>query len=190
MENHRQPAPGSITRGAAIRKAAYLTGTIAATSALATLAPSRVWALQLAMLPQDQTDTLVAFAKVLYPHATLPDAVYAMVPKDLDAKADKDPKTASLIAAGCASLDKAAGGSFVKAAPGAQMAAVKGAEGSDFFNLVRGQCITSIYNNEMAWAHFGYQGASWPQGGYLHRGFQDLTWLPNPPLDASPKPWS
>ena len=74
--------------------------------------------------------------------------------------------------------------------PDARMTAVKGAQGSDFFNLVRGQCITSIYNNEMAWAHFGYQGASWPQGGYLHRGFADLTWLPNPPLDASPKPWA
>jgi hypothetical protein len=149
-----------------------------------------VWALQLALLPQDQSDTLVAFAQVLYPHANLPTAVYAMVPKDLDAKAEKDPKTASLIASGCADLDKAAGGSFAKAAPDVQLTAVKGGQGTDFFNLVRGQCITSIYNNDMAFAHFGYQGASWNQGGYLHRGFQDLTWLPNPPLDASPKPWA
>ncbi len=184
------PEPATMTRGAVLRKAAYLTGALAATSALAAIAPSRVWSLQLAMLPQDQTDTLVAFAQVLFPHANLPTAVYAMLPKDLDGKAEKDPKTASLIASGCADLDKATAGSFVKATPDARLIAVKAAEGSDFFNLVRGQCITSLYNNEMAWAHFGYQGASWPHGGYLHRGFQDLTWLPNPPLDASPKPWA
>jgi hypothetical protein len=190
METVPPPSQTTLTRGAVLKRAAYLTGTIAATSVLATLAPSRVWALQLAALPQDQTDTLVALSQVLYPHANLPTAVYAMVPKDLDAKADKDPATASLIASGCADLDKATGGSFVKATPDAQLAAVKAAQGSDFFNLVRGQCITSIYNNELAWAHFGYQGASWPHGGYLHRGFQDLTWLPNPPLEASPKPWA
>jgi len=24
------------------------------------------------------------------------------------------------------------------------------------------------------------------KGGYVYRGFNDLTWLPNPPADASP----
>jgi hypothetical protein len=51
---------------------------------------------------------------------------------------------------------------------------------------VRAQCITSLYNNDMAFAHFGYEGEAFSKGGYVHRGFNDLTWLPNPPTDASP----
>jgi hypothetical protein len=38
----------------------------------------------------------------------------------------------------------------------------------------------------MAYAHFGYQGEAFSKGGYIFRGFNDLTWLPNPPPEASP----
>jgi hypothetical protein len=173
-------------RGMIGRTAAILTGTIAATSALATLAPTRVWALELHALSQHDGETLIAFGQTLYPHATLPTAVYAFLAKDLDAAAAKDPATAKLLGDGTASLDSAAGGSFVAASPAARLAAAKSIEASAYFAKVRGQCITSLYNNELAFAHFGYPGASWPQGGYIHHGFNDLAWLPNPPESASP----
>jgi hypothetical protein len=54
---------------------------------------------------------------------------------------------------------------------------------------VRGQCISSLYNNDMAFAHFGYPGPSWEKGGYINRGFNDLKWLPDPPAAASPAPY-
>jgi hypothetical protein len=41
----------------------------------------------------------------------------------------------------------------------------------------------------MAYAVFGYPGASWDKGGYITRGFQDLSWLPAPPADVSPPPF-
>ena len=58
--------------------------------------------------------------------------------------------------------------------------------GSDFFEKIRGTSVVSLYNNEMAWAHFGYEGPSYDLGGYFERGFQDLDWLPDPGADASP----
>jgi hypothetical protein len=48
--------------------------------------------------------------------------------------------------------------------------------------------MVSLYGNQEVWKVFGYQGASYPFGGYLHHGFNDLTWLPEPPEAASPKP--
>ena len=90
---------------------------------------------------------------------------------------------------GIAALDKAAGGSFVKATASKKLALVKAIEGTPFFNTVRGQCITSLYNNDMAFAVFGYPGGSWEKGGYLTRGFQDLKWLPAPTAEASPPAW-
>ena len=58
-----------------------------------------------------------------------------------------------------------------------------------FFNAVRGQCVTSLYDNDMAYALFGYPGSAWEKGGYITRGFQDLKWLPNPSQEASPPPF-
>ena len=55
--------------------------------------------------------------------------------------------------------------------------------------MVRGKCVTSLYDNEMAFAALGYPGSSWEKGGYIARGFQDLKWLPDPPAEASPPPF-
>jgi hypothetical protein len=115
--------------------------------------------------------------------------VYALLAKDLDAGATSDAKTTTLLRDGIASLDKAAGGNFAKASAARQLAAVKSLEGTPFFAAVRGKCVTSLYDNDMAFATFGYPGSSWEKGGYITRGFQDLKWLPEPSREASPAPW-
>jgi hypothetical protein len=189
-QDHDEPARRmiAITRREFLKGAGILTGTIAATSVLSVLAPSRVWAVELKTLSAAEGADLLAMAKTLYPHKGLPDAVYALLAKDLDADAAKDAAVAKQLRDGIAALDKAAGGDFAKASDGERLAAVKSMEGTPFFNAVRGKCITSLYDNDMAYAHFGYPGASWDKGGYLLRGFNDLKWLPNPPAVASPAP--
>jgi len=182
-----QPRPQiALTRREFLKGAGILTGTLAASSILTALAPSRAWALELKTLTSSQGDALLQMGKVLYPHKGLPDAVYALLAKDLDGAAGKDPKTAQMLAEGIASLDKAAVGSFVTVSDAKKLEAVKSLEGTPFFSTVRGQCIPSLYNNDMAFAHFGYPGGSWDKGGYINRGFNDLKWLPDPPASASP----
>jgi hypothetical protein len=168
---------------------AVLTGTIASTSVLAALAPSPVWAVELKTLSQAEGETLMKMGRTLYPHKKLPDAVYALLAKDLDAAAAGDKATAAQLKDGCAALDKAAGGSFAKASDAKKLEAVKSMESSPFFGTVRGKCITSLYDNDMAYKVFGYPGSAWEKGGYITRGFQDLKWLPAPPEAASPKPF-
>ena len=185
-----QPRPQiALTRREFLKGAGILTGTLAASSILSALAPSRAWALELKTLTSAQGDAILQMGKVLYPHKGLPDAVYALLAKDLDGAAGKDPNTAKMLGDGVAALDKAAGGSFAAAPDAKQHEAVKSLEGTPFFATVRGQCITSLYDNEMAFAHFGYPGPSWDKGGYVQRGFGDLKWLPNPPPAASPAPY-
>ena len=175
-----------LVRREFLKGSGVLMGTIAMGSVLAALAPSSVWAVELKSLSKTQGETLVAMGRVLYPHKKLPDAVYALLAKDLDAKAVTDPATAKLLAQGVASLDKAG---FAKANAVRRLAIVKAMEGDPFFNAVRGQCVTSLYDNDMAFAVFGYPGSSWEKGGYLTRGFQDLTWLPAPTAAQSPPPY-
>ena len=176
-----------LTRREFLKGSGILVGTLAAGDALLLVAPSSVWAVELKTLTQGEGTALMAMARVLYPHARLSDAVYALVAKDLDADATSDPAKAKLLREGVASLDREAGGDFAKAPAGKRRAVVKSMEGQPFFDAVRGKCVTSLYNNDMAFASFGYEGASWTKGGYIQRGFQDLKWLPNPPAGASPK---
>ena len=178
-----------LTRRSLLRGSGLLLGTLAAGSTLALLAPSRAWAMELTTLSTAEGTTLMKMGRVLFPHAKLPDAVYALLSKDLDAGATSDAKTATLLREGIARLDKSAGGNFSKASPARQLAAVKAIETTPFFAAVRGKCVTSLYDNDMAFATFVYPGSSWEKGGYITRGFQDLKWLPAPSVAASPPPW-
>lgn len=178
-----------LTRRSLLRGSGLLLGTLAAGSTLALLAPSRAWAVELKTLSSAEGDTLMKMGRVLYPHSKLPDAVYALLAKDLDASATSDIKTTTLLRSGITALDKAAGGNFAKATAAKQLAAVKSLEGTPFFAAVRGKCVTSLYDNDMAFAAFGYPGSAWEKGGYITRGFQDLKWLPEPSKEASPPPW-
>jgi hypothetical protein len=36
----------------------------------------------------------------------------------------------------------------------------------------------ALYDDAEVWDLLGYEGASFDKGGYLHRGFDDLDWLP------------
>ncbi len=178
-----------LVRREFLRGSGILFGTIATGSVLAALAPSPVWAVELKTLSQGEGETLMATGRVLYPHKKLPDAVYALLAKDLDAKAGTSGDAAALLRGGVRGLDQAAGGSFLEAPAAKKLAVVKAIEGTPFFNTVRGQCVTSLYDNDMAFAVFGYPGSAWEKGGYISRGFQDLKWLPEPTADASPAPY-
>jgi hypothetical protein len=174
-----------LARREFLKGSGLLMGTLAAGSVLAGLAPSPVWAAELQHFSTAQGQAIMALGRTLYPHKKLPDAVYALLAKDLDAKVDSQ----AMLTEGLAALDRAAGGSFVKASPAKRLAVVKAIEGTPFFNTVRGQCVTSLYDNDMAFAVLGYPGSAWEKGGYITRGFQDLKWLPAPPAAASPPPY-
>ena len=178
-----------LTRRSLLRGSGLLLGTLAAGGVLTALAPSRAWAVELKTLSSAEGTTLMKMGRTLFPHDKLPDAVYALLAKDLDAGATADSKTTALLRDGIVSLDKAAGGNFAKATAAKQLAAVKAMEATPFFAAVRGKCVTSLYDNDMAFAALGYPGSSWEKGGYITRGFQDLKWLPEPSKEASPAAW-
>ncbi len=50
-------------------------------------------------------------------------------------------------------------------------------QSTPFFQKVRGDLITGLYNNKEVWPKFGYEGSSVEYGGYIDRGFDDIDWL-------------
>jgi hypothetical protein len=111
-----------LARREFLKGSGLLVGTLAAGSVLAGLAPSPVWAAELKHSSTAQGRAIMALGRTLYPHRNLPDAVYALLAKDLDAKSDAH----AMLKDGLAALDKAAGGSFVRASPAKRLAVVKG----------------------------------------------------------------
>ena len=154
------------------------------------LAPSRTWALELSKLDTATGHTLLKATRHIFPHAKLDDAVYALVVKELDKGAAGDDALASMLTEGAAELNKNAGGDWLATNEANQFAIIEEMTGSEFFEKIRSTAVVALYNNDMAWAHFGYEGDAWSHGGYLTRGFDDLNWLPDPPVEASPPAYS
>ena len=169
-----------------------LVGTLwASSTALIALAPSRVWALELKALDERTGNTLLVFTRQIFPHPKLDNAVYALVVKDLDAEAASNADVKKLLTEGVVGLDNAAGGDFTSAPNVRQSEITASLAKSPFFEKVRGKAVVSLYNNELAFAYFGYEGNAFQKGGgYLLRGFNDLKWLPVPSAQASPAPFT
>ncbi len=150
--------------------------------------PNRAWAMQFDVLEPELAETLLHMTRALYPHDFLGDIYYAKVVKDLDAESSgfDDKARLQMLRDGMLTLDEKAGGSFRAASPEQRQKALEQIQGSDFFAAVRGKTIVSLYNQPEVWAQFGYEGPSFEHGGYLMRGFNDLSWLPDPPPEASP----
>lgn len=157
-----------------------LAGTLAfASGPIALLAPTRSWAMSLEQLSSRQGEVLLAMTRRMFPHPDLEDAVYALVVKSLDGKA-ADANISELISRGVAELDGKAGGDWLALADDERLVTLQAMVGTPFFELVRSDAVVSLYNNPLAFAHFGYEGEK-GDPGYLHQGFNDLTWLPDPP---------
>jgi hypothetical protein len=129
-------------------------------------------------LSEHAVDTTMRVARVMFPHDALPDEAYAKVVHALGAEAETVEK-------GVAELDGST--PFLALDADAQLAALESAEGTPYFELVKSTAVVELYDNPLVWKAFGYEGPSAHLGGYIDRGFDDLDWLPDPPieLDAS-----
>ena len=187
VTNGATPAdsPQSAERRIFVRGVGVLTGVIALGSPLAALLPGRLWAVELRVLSSAEAAALLAMIRSIAPHATLDDAAYALVVNGLDADAAAATQARSDLEAGIASL----GDGFAVIPEDARVERLRHIESGAFFQSVRLKTLLVLYNNPIAWAHFGFQGESFSKGGYLLRGFNDLKWLPEVPLtDSGPMP--
>jgi len=166
------------------KSAIVVAGAAAVASGVAVVGYADQWTSRLKVLNSHEGETLLKMTRQIYPHDRLADTYYIKVVEDLDAEAGSKAETAKLLHEGIAQLDP----KFVSMSSDDQIAALKKVEDTPFFQKVRGTELVSLYNNHEVWKQFGYPGASFPIGGYLHHGFNDLKWLPDPPEAASPKP--
>lgn len=123
--------------------------------------------------PSDH-DALVRIARAMYPHDGLPAAPYARAVDAILREAGRDPGLARIVLEGLADLRDA--GTALEEEPLTRY--LEATESGAFFQSVRARVSWSLYDDREVWAFIGYPGESFALGGYLHRGFDDLAWLP------------
>lgn len=176
------PLPG---RREFLQATGVLTGVLAAASPWALLAPSRAWAVDLTVLTSAQGAALMSMTRTIAPHDKLEDAAYALVVHAIDAAAAKDEAVHRQLVEGITGL----GAGFAAAPEATRVTVLKGVEHTPFFQTVRAQTLQVLYATPMATKLFGYEGEAFSKGGYLTRGFNDLRWLPEVPMqDSGPVP--
>ena len=153
------------------------------------LASNRAWAMDLEHFSPHEAEVLLKMTRVLYPHDRVGDIYYAAVVEALDGKVKTNPEITEQVKNGVAALDQAMHVPFLELSDGYQTEVLTSMQATPFFGLVRGHTVVALYNNEVLWSDFGYQGSSWQDGGYLFRGFQDAGWTLQPDAEASPPPF-
>jgi hypothetical protein len=162
-----------------------LTGLVVARSPLAMMARGRAWAIDLTALSSPEGAALMAMARTVAPHDKLDDAAYAMVVQTMDSDMGKDEANRKMIKLGLLAL----GSEFASSSESDRVAALKKIESTPFFQMMRQKTTQVLYTTPLAYAYFGYEGEAFSKGGYLLRGFNDLRWLPEVPLqDGGPMP--
>jgi hypothetical protein len=162
-----------------------LAGLVVAGSPLAMIARGKAWAVDLTALSSSEGATLVSVARTIAPHDKLDDAAYALVIQAIDSDASKEESTRKMIKNGIANL----GASFAASPENERVEWLKKIESSAFFQMMRLKTVQVLYASPIAYAYFGYEGEAFSKGGYLLRGFSDLRWLSEVPMqDSGPMP--
>jgi hypothetical protein len=135
------------------------------------------WATEVVALKPETMATLVQMARDIYPHDRIADEYYVVAVKGYDTA-----EAAPEIEAGIAELNAAAvaKGHASYLAMGWERDRVdvlRGMETGAFFQKIRGGLVTGLYNQKAVWPLFGYEGESFSKGGYITRGFDDISWI-------------
>jgi hypothetical protein len=129
----------------------------------------------------ERARTLVKFTRDLFPHDRIDDSFYEKAIMPLQEEAAKDPSTRRLLYSGIDQLNRlamdASGKAYADVADEAtRVTIIKKIENGAFFKKVYDDAIVGLYNQPEVWPKFGYEGPSSAKGGYLHRGFSDISW--------------
>lgn len=133
---------------------------------------------------QDRAD-LAALARALYPHGQFADGPYERTTDAILGRAGFEPALYRVLTVGLAELRTAETGELADSGTSALQSLLRDRESTVFFSTLRTLVAWYLYDDHEVWEFVGYPGASFDDGGYLTRGFDDLDWLPDPRIEES-----
>ncbi|RNF32868.1 gluconate 2-dehydrogenase subunit 3 family protein [Paracoccus methylarcula] len=140
-----------------------------------------------AALDDQQSAQLLRMVQDIYPHPDLlPLSAYEDVVATVLAGMDNDESAAKAVREGLTQLNAMAqeiyGSAYADIEdPDAREGLLRTVENEGFFQGIRWKAYFGIYDNKELWPLFGYEGSSVEHGGYIDRGFSDITFVPQGP---------
>jgi hypothetical protein len=139
---------------------------------------SKAWAQSENSSDAQANAAMVRMARVLYPHDAIADDVYMDVLNLAMSATASDGSFAAILDTAAAALNANQSADFIDLDEAAQIAALRSIESQPYFAAIQMNVGATFYYHPAVWALLGYEGPSFDQGGYLHRGSGDIDWLP------------
>jgi hypothetical protein len=134
-------------------------------------------------LADDARPVLVRLLRVMFPHPKLPDGPYEQTADKVIEAANASTWSLVSLLQGLGTLDSVSGETFLDLDDADALKVLRHLEGTEFFGLIRRTAVVALYDDPEVWTALGYEGPSYDEGGYIHRGFDDLDWLPDPRIE-------
>ncbi|UWQ46278.1 hypothetical protein [Leisingera aquaemixtae] len=172
-------------RAAMNRRMFLMTTTLAGVTTTAMLGSASL--ASSAVLDEAQGASLLRMIQDIYPH---PDVLqvshYEAIAATVMKNAEGDAEIAKGLTDGLARIDAKAQELFGTPYtgiedPDAREGLLRHFQDEGFFQGVRWTAYFGIYDNKEVWPLFGYEGSSVEHGGYIDRGFSDITFVPEGP---------
>ncbi len=138
---------------------------------------SAAWAMETNHVTPSEMATLIQMARDIYPHNHVADEYYARAVKGYDSEDFKSQIAEGINALNAAAQGQGYAGYLSVPWEADRVKILQSMEDSSFFQTIRGNLITGLYNQPEVWTLFGYEGESYSKGGYINRGFNDINWI-------------
>jgi hypothetical protein len=177
-----------IDRRTQVGRRLFLKGSAAAVPAAAIagagISPTAAWAADAKALSPHAMATLVRMSRDIFPHDHIADSFYVAAVQPWDDKAAGNAEFKAMMEEGVKRLDADARDTMKStylavAWEADRVKLLQGIEHTPFFKKTHSDLVVSLYNQPAIWPKFGYEGSSAEHGGYIHRGFDDIDWLPS-----------
>lgn len=146
--------------------------------------PAKYPSLNETALTDEARSVLIRVIRVAFPHDSFPDGPYERTADTILTEAENSTWFRVALTQGLLTLSHLAGGDFRDLSEDDATSVLRRIEATEFFGFIRRTTVLNLYDNEDVWEALGYEGPSFDKGGYIHRGFDDLDWLPDPRIET------
>ena len=152
--------------------------------------PAKYPSLNETTLSGEAKAVLERIIRVAFPHRNVPDGAYQRMRDRIVTEAEASTWFRVVLTQGLLTLDAqlADGEHFLELPEERALAVLRRVQDLEFFGFIRRTTVLNLYDDPEVLAALGYEGESFSQGGYLHRGFDDLDWLPAARIGEADEP--
>lgn len=140
--------------------------------------PAKYSELNALELSEEARRILTRLIRVAFPHPNFPDGPYERMTQKIIDASEESRWFRMALTQGLVTLDSLTEEHFLDLSDEKALAVLKRIADLEFFGFIRRTTVLNLYADPEVHEALGYEGESFSKGGYLHRGFNDLAWLP------------